>query len=75
MSETALLMDSYLQWRSQSPGNITNFNLNEEEGGGKIARHFKKANVIYLDGHGIARSSSFLMSRKNANDTFWDPRQ
>ena len=74
-SETALLMDSYLNWRSQSPGNINNHNLLEEEGGGKIARHFKKANVIYLDGHGIARGASFILSRNSSTDTFWDPQK
>lgn len=75
MSDTALLMDSYLQWRSQSPGNFTEFTLNEEPGGGKIARHFKKVNVTFLDGHGVAKSAAYMMARKNANDTFWDPQQ
>lgn len=75
MDDTSLLMDSYLQWRSQSPGNFTNFNLNEEVGGGKIARHFGKVNVIFLDGHGVAKTSTFMMSVKNVNDTFWDPQQ
>lgn len=73
MSDTALLMDSYLQWRSQAAGHMTNDKVIEEDGGGKIARHFKKANVTFLDGHGVARTSTFLLSKNSASDTFWDP--
>lgn len=74
-SETSLLMDSYLNWRSAIPGRMTQNNIFDEAGGGKIARHNTKANVTYLDGHGVSRTGAFLLSKNNGNDTFWDPEQ
>lgn len=73
--ETLLLVDSYMNWRSATPGRMTQNNIFEEANKGNIARHNSKANVVYLDGHGVARSGSFLLTKNNGNDTFWDPEQ
>ena len=74
-SETSLLMDSYMNWRSGTPSRMTQNNIFEEPNAGNIARHQLKANVIYLDGHGVARSGSYLLTKNSTNDTFWDPEQ
>ena len=72
-SEKCLLSDSYLNWRSLSSGQMTINNLMEEAGGGKIARHSKRANTIHFDGSGLARSASFLITTSNWDNPFWHP--
>lgn len=74
-SETALLVDSYLGWRSTNPSQMRNDYMYDEPEGGKIARHNLKANVTYLDGHGIAMRANILLSKNDSNNTFWDPEQ
>ena len=46
------------------------YNIFDEHGAGKIARHNLKANVTYLDGHGVAKTGAFLLSKNNWDDTF-----
>jgi prepilin-type N-terminal cleavage/methylation domain-containing protein len=72
-NRTCLMIDSYLNWRSLGHGSMTLERLLEEEKGGKIARHLKSANVIYLDGSGRARSAAYLLSTAQWDNPFWHP--
>ena len=72
-SGKCLLIDSYLNWRSNGSGNMTVDKVLEESGGGKIARHSNKANAIHFDGSGIARSASFLISKNRWDDPYFHP--
>ena len=72
-NETMLLMDAYSNWRSIGIGNMKNGHLILDSVKTNVVRHGKKANVIYLDGSGKARTSAFFLSKNDNTDTFWDP--
>lgn len=74
-SETALLTDSYKWWKQVSHKTMKNEYLLDDINENNIARHLLKANVIYIDGHGVAKTASFLLTKSNSTDTFWDPEQ
>lgn len=74
-SETSLLMDSYKNWRSSKPGYMKNSHLIEAPNNENIARHNFKANVTFLDGHGVSKSANSLLSLNSPQHTFWDPEQ
>ena len=67
-------MDSYHKFRGIYPNYMISAKLTDGPLEENIARHGLKANVIFLDGSGKAKSHSFLLS-KNGNDTFWDAEQ
>ena len=74
-AETSMLMDSYKNWRSAKPGYMKNSHLFEAPDNENIARHNFKANVTFLDGHGVAKSGNYLLSLNSPQETFWDPEQ
>ena len=74
-SETCMLMDSYKNWRTTSPFYMKDSHLFVGPLEENIARHNLKANVTFLDGHGVAKSVSYLLSKRPNQDTFWDPEQ
>ncbi|MCM8537697.1 MAG: type II secretion system GspH family protein [Lentisphaeraceae bacterium] len=71
-TQTALLIDSYNNW----PRMRANYFIAEKVQDGtdqvKIARHFNKANVSYLDGSSKAKSATYLYTKTSWLDTFWD---
>ena len=74
-SETCLLTDNYTFWWSTTNWHMNVTNVIDEPNGGNIARHQLKANVTFLDGHAVAKTASFLLSKTDKNDTFWDVEQ
>ncbi|MCM8543357.1 MAG: prepilin-type N-terminal cleavage/methylation domain-containing protein [Lentisphaeraceae bacterium] len=72
-SETVMFIDSYKWWIQASHAQMTNSKLIEDSIDNNIARHFFKANCTFLDGHGKAQSATFLLSKNDEADTFWDP--
>jgi prepilin-type N-terminal cleavage/methylation domain-containing protein/prepilin-type processing-associated H-X9-DG protein len=72
-NRTVLMIDSFLNWRSLGSGSMTTARLLEEPFGGKIARHLKTANVVYLDGSATPKSVSFLLSTGQWDNPFWHP--
>jgi len=72
-SEKCLLIDSYLNWRSNGSGNMTVEKVLEEDGGGKVARHANSANTTHFDGSTIARSANFLLSKNRWDDPYFHP--
>lgn len=74
-SETCLLIDNYTFWWSTTNWHMNNNIVVDEPNAGNMARHQLKANVTYLDGHAVAKSSAFLLSKTSKNDTFWDVEQ
>ena len=71
--ETCLLMDSAYNWRSISNGSMTIDRLIEEAPDARVARHLDRANVIRLDGSGVSKSSSFLLTTNSWDNPFWHP--
>jgi prepilin-type N-terminal cleavage/methylation domain-containing protein/prepilin-type processing-associated H-X9-DG protein len=74
-SETCMLMDSYQNWRTAASFYMKESHLFEGPLNENIARHNLKANVTFLDGHSVAKSVSFLLSKNDKTETFWDPEQ
>lgn len=74
-SETCMLIDSFKLHFSVSNWGMNNNKVIDEPNRGNIARHQLKANVTFLDGHAIAKSASFLLSKTYKDDTFWDVEQ
>jgi len=73
--ETMMIMDSHLQYRAAW---TVGFELEKMIGLTKetrIARHSDKANVTFLDGHGVAMSYKVLLTMNTGDHTFWDPEQ
>lgn len=71
-SETLMLMDSYKWWKKTDEDQMTNTYL-INDGDNSVARHLLSANTLYIDGHGKNKSVSFLLSKTDRTDTFWDP--
>jgi prepilin-type N-terminal cleavage/methylation domain-containing protein/prepilin-type processing-associated H-X9-DG protein len=74
-SDTCLLMDSYKNWPGTNNWYMNDTKLIDPPEKERIARHQLKANVMYLDGHGLSVSVPFLKSKSVNTDTFWDPTQ
>ena len=75
LDETMMVMDSHLQYRAAW---TVGFELEKMIGltrETRIARHSEKANVIFLDGHGVAVSYKTLLTMSSGDHTFWDPEQ
>lgn len=72
-SETCMLIDSFKLYFSVSNWGMKNESVIVEPG--NIARHQLKANVTFLDGHATAKTASYLLSKTDKNDTFWDVEQ
>ncbi|MCM8533827.1 MAG: type II secretion system GspH family protein [Lentisphaeraceae bacterium] len=72
-SETVMLMDSYKWWVQTQHDQMEKPKLLNESKEWRIARHLLKANITYLDGHSTSKTASFLLSKNDPNDTFWDP--
>ncbi|MCM8535973.1 MAG: type II secretion system GspH family protein [Lentisphaeraceae bacterium] len=70
-SETLLLMDSYSFWSTTRNSHMTPAYLTTDQW--HIARHLQKANSTYIDGHVEAKSASYLLTKTNRLDTFWNP--
>ena len=73
-SETMLLIDSYLRFRSAWTASFTLERMIEGDEADRIARHLNYAAVTYLDGHSESTSYKYLLS-KDSTDTFWDAEQ
>ncbi|MCH2204651.1 MAG: hypothetical protein MK132_02115 [Lentisphaerales bacterium] len=74
-SETCMLIDTLRLYFSVRPAAMTNAKVIDEPNGGNNARHQLKANVTFLDGHATAKTASFLLSKTDREDTFWDVEQ
>jgi prepilin-type processing-associated H-X9-DG protein len=74
-SDTCLLMDSFKNWPGTNYWYMNDSKLIEPVANERIARHQLKANVTYLDGHGLSVSAAFLKAKSTNIDTFWDPTQ
>ena len=74
-AETMLLMDSYQFSRRQFPGYFTSEKLVDSDSQIRIARHNGKANTLFIDGHGEARTSTQLMfsAGTSPDSIFWNP--
>jgi prepilin-type processing-associated H-X9-DG protein len=70
-----MLLDSYKWWKQTSWKSMKAAHLTDDSLENNIARHLLKANAIFLDGHGVAKSVSFLLSKNSSTDTFWDAEQ
>ena len=71
--ETMLLIDSRGKYREAWTWGFTLQNMIEVDPQLRIARHSNKANVTYLDGHGVAVSYKKLLTMSSADHTFWNP--
>jgi prepilin-type N-terminal cleavage/methylation domain-containing protein/prepilin-type processing-associated H-X9-DG protein len=74
-TETVMLMDAYTKWYGANNWNMIESKLTTPPVEDRIAKHQLKANVTYLDGSAKAKSTSFLLSKNDRLDTFWDPEQ
>ncbi|MCM8530278.1 MAG: type II secretion system GspH family protein [Lentisphaeraceae bacterium] len=71
-TETALLIDSYNNWPRMRANYFVAEKVQEGTDQVKIARHFNKANVSFLDGSSKAKSAAYLYTKTSWLDTFWD---
>ncbi|MCM8534998.1 MAG: type II secretion system GspH family protein [Lentisphaeraceae bacterium] len=73
-TQTLMLIDAYKWWKQADGSQMEAGKLFEDtDSTYNIARHQLKANIIYLDGHGLAKTLSFLLSKNDETTTFWDP--
>ncbi|MCM8533828.1 MAG: type II secretion system GspH family protein [Lentisphaeraceae bacterium] len=75
-TQTLMLIDAYKWWKQADSTQMDASKIFEDvDPSYNIARHQLKANVIYLDGHGLAKTIAFLLSKNDETATFWDPEQ
>ena len=74
-TETLFLMDAYGTWHGANNWNMIESRIVTAPANQRIAKHQLKANLTYLDGSAKSKSASFLLSKTDRNDTFWDPTQ
>ena len=75
LEETMMVMDSHLTYRAAWTTGFTLERLTGETPQTKTARHSDKANITFLDGHGVAISYKSLLTMNSSDHTFWDPEQ
>lgn len=75
LEETMMLMDSHQTYRAAWTSGFTLERLTQETPQTRTARHSDKANVTFLDGHGVAISYKNLLTMSSGDHTFWDPEQ
>ena len=72
-SETMLLMDNYNKNWAMWVAALRNELLIEASSETRISRHNNKSNVLFIDGHGQALSSTYLSTQNYIASTFWTP--
>lgn len=72
-SETMMLMDSYETYQTVWSTTLTADKVLDPDTQKRIARHNKKANVIFIDGHAESVGSTFLQSTSAGGNDFWNP--
>ncbi|MCM8534999.1 MAG: type II secretion system GspH family protein [Lentisphaeraceae bacterium] len=72
-SETVMLIDSFKWWSQTEYDQMVDSKVLNSSKEWRIARHILRVNLTYLDGHSTSKSASFLLSKNDQSDTFWNP--